>query len=433
MRTGVGIAVIGVVLLISVLVGYGNQVDLFIVHGVIDPITARFVDRGISIATADHAVCAIFELDTPGGLDTAMRNIVQHFLTARVPIMVYVAPSGARAASAGVFITLAANIAAMAPATDIGAAHPVSITGGTISGTMGEKVVNEAASYIRAIAQKRGRNADWAEQAVRESVSLTTQEALHQNVIDVIAPTVTALLEKIDGRTVTTAAGAVTLHTAGATVHRIGMSFSAQAIHLLINPNIAYLLFMIGMWAIIAEFFHPGMYIPGLTGVILLILGFIAFGSLPVNWGGVGLIILGVILLVLDIKVTGFVLSIFGTISLVLGSLLLFRPFHTPSPAVPRFGVNLWEIAIVTAGFVAFLMFVITKVVKSQHRTALTGINRVVGMSGVAVTALNPTGVVRVNEEEWSAQALAPPIAAGEPVIVTGVDNLTLTVRKRNP
>ncbi len=432
MRTGVGIAVIGVVLLISVLIGYGNQVDLFIVHGIIDPITARFVDRGITIAEADHAACAVIELDTPGGLDTAMRAIVQRFMAARVPVVVYVAPAGARAASAGVFITLAANIAAMAPATDIGAAHPVSITGGTISGTMGEKVVNEAASYIRAIAQKRGRNADWAEQAVRKSVSLTAQEALSQGVIDVIAPTLTALLQKIDGRTVTTAAGAVTLHTAGATVHRIGMSFPEQAIHVLINPNIAYLLFTIGMWAIIAEFFHPGMYIPGLTGVILLILGFISFGSLPVNWGGVGLIILGVILLVLDIKVTGFVLSIFGTISFVLGSLLLFRPFRMPSPALPQFGVNLWEIAAVTAGFISFLMFVITKVVASQHRRALTGIARLIGMPGVAVTTLDPTGVVRVNEEEWSARALDPPVAPGEPVTVTGVDRLTLTVQKRN-
>ncbi len=430
MQRVVGAAIIVCVLLFPVLGAPRERVDLFIARGVIDPVMAGFIDRGISQAESDGAQCAVIELDTPGGLDTAMRAIVQRFMAAHVPVVVYVAPAGARAASAGVFITLAANIAAMAPATDIGAAHPVSITGGTISGTMGEKVVNEAASYIRTIAQTRGRNPDWAQKAVRESVSLTAQEALAQGVIDVIAPTTTDLLRQLDGRTVKTATGAVTLHTAGATVHQIGMSFPEQFMHTLIDPNIAYLLFTLGIWGIIAEFFHPGMYIPGLTGAILLILGFIAFGSLPVNWGGVALIVLGVILFILDIKVTGFVLSILGAISFILGSLLLFRPFHVPSPVLPRFAVNPWEIVGVTAGLTAFFVFVVAKVIKSQHSRVTSGVSRLPGMNGVAVTALDPTGIVRVGDEEWSAQALDPPIEKGEPIKVVNVVALTLKVKR---
>ncbi len=432
MRQAIKVIVIAYVLLFPVLSAYGEQADVLVAHGVIDPVMARFIDRGIGQAEAEHAQCAIIELDTPGGLDSAMRAIVQRIMGARVPIVVYVAPSGARAASAGVFITLAANIAAMAPATNIGAAHPVSVTGGNISGTMETKVVNDAVAYIRAIAEKRGKNADWAEKAVRKSVSLTAQEALNNGVIDLIAPTIGDLLAQLNGRTVELLSGTVILHTAGARLHWIRMSFPERFIHTLIDPNIAYLLFTLGMWGIIAEFFHPGMYIPGLTGAILLVLGFIAFGSLPVNWGGIGLILLGIILFILDIKVTGFILSIFGAVSFILGSLLLFRPFHVPSPALPRFTVNPWEIVAVTAGLFAFFGFAVTKVITSQHTQVATGVTRVVGMTGEAVTPLNPTGIVRVSGEEWSAQALDPPIAAGEHVIVRGVDRLTLKVQKRN-
>ncbi|MFQ6117685.1 MAG: nodulation protein NfeD, partial [Candidatus Bipolaricaulia bacterium] len=380
-------------------------------------------------AEREGVQCVIIELDTPGGLDLSMRKIVQRIMGSRVPVVVYVAPAGARAASAGVFITMAAHIAAMAPATNIGAAHPVAI-GGEIPETMEAKVVNDAAAYIRGIAEERGRNAQWAEEAVRESVSLAAQEALGENVIDLVAANLEDLLEKIDGREVETAWGKVTLRTAEAEVRKSAMSLPERFIHRIIDPNIAYILFTLGIWGIIAEFYHPGAILPGLTGVILLILAFVSFGSLPLNWGGLALIVLAVGLFVLDIKVTGFVLSVFGGISFILGSLLLFRPFGVPAPAWPRFSVNPWLVAGMTAGFASFFIFVVAKVIGTQRAEVTSGVARVVGATGVAVTELDPRGIVRVEDEEWTALALEPPIGEGEEVRVVEVEGLMVKVKR---
>ncbi|MCR4404948.1 MAG: nodulation protein NfeD [Candidatus Acetothermia bacterium] len=407
----------------------GERIELLVAEGVIDSIMSRFIARGIAQAEQAEAQCLIIQLDTPGGLDSAMREIVQKIMGARVPVVVYVAPEGARAASAGVFITLAAHVAAMAPATDIGAAHPVSIEG-ELPETMETKVVNEAASYIRTIAERRGRNVQWAEDAVRKSLSLTAQEALKQGVIDLVASDLEDLLRLLDGREVETAWGRLTLKTAGAEIHRIEMSFPERFIHRIIDPNIAYILFTLGVWGIIAEFYHPGAILPGLTGAILLILAFIAFGSLPVNWGGIALIILAVILFILDIKVSGFVLSVFGGIAFALGSLLLFRPFGVRAPALPELAVNPWLVAGTTLAIGAFFIFVIAKVVQIHRERVTSGVARVFGARGLALTDLNPRGVVWAEGEEWSAEALDPPIAKGEEVRIVEVQGLTVKVAR---
>jgi membrane-bound serine protease (ClpP class) len=409
--------------------GEQGRVELLLAEGVIDPIMSRFIARGITQAEQAGAECLIVQLDTPGGLDSAMREIVQKIMGSRVPVVVYVAPEGARAASAGVFITLAAHIAAMAPATDIGAAHPVSLEG-ELPETMEAKVVNEAASYIRTIAERRGRNVQWAEDAVRKSLSLTAQEALEKDVIDLIARDLEDLLRQLDGREVETAWGRAVLKTGTAAVERIEMSLPERFIHKIIDPNIAYILFTLGVWGIIAEFYNPGAILPGLVGAILLILAFIAFGSLPVNWGGIALIILAVILFILDIKVSGFILSIIGGIAFILGSLLLFRPFGVRPPALPELGVNPWLVAGTTAAFVAFFIFVIAKVVQVHRARVMSGLPRVIGAHGLAVTDLTPRGVVWADGEEWTAEALDPPIAKGEEVKIVQVEGLLVKVER---
>ncbi len=412
-----------------ILQAQGERVELLVAEGVIDPIMSRFIARGIAEAERAGAQCLIIQLDTPGGLDSAMREIVQKIMGARIPVVVYVAPEGARAASAGVFITLAAHVAAMAPATDIGAAHPVSLEG-ELPETMETKVVNEAASYIRTIAERRGRNVQWAEDAVRKSLSLTAQEALEQNVIDLIAADLDELLQKLDGREVETAWGRAVLKTAGTEVGRMEMSLPERFIHKIIDPNIAYILFTLGVWGIIAEFYNPGAILPGLVGAILLILAFIAFGSLPVNWGGLALIILAVILFILDIKVSGFILSVIGGIAFVLGSLLLFRPFGVPAPAMPQLAVNPWLVAGTTLAFGAFFIFVIAKVVQVHRARVMSGLPRVIGAQGLAVTDLAPRGIIWADGEEWTAEALDPPIAKGEEVKIVQVDGLLVKVER---
>jgi len=411
----------------------GGEVEVVVLaaQGVIDPVMARFIERGLAQAEREGAECLVLQLDTPGGLDSAMRKIVKRIMSSPVPVVVYVAPAGARAASAGLFITMAAHIAAMAPATDIGAAHPVAI-GGELPEELKAKVVNEAAAYIRTLAEERGRNAEWAEEAVRKSVSLTAGEALEQNVIDLVADSLEDLLRKLDGWEVETAWGRVVLETAGAEVRRIEMSLPERFIHRLIDPNIAYVLLNLGLLGIIAEFYHPGAILPGLSGVIMLILGFVALGSLPVNWGGLALLILAIILFLLDIKVTGFILSVFGGIAFVLGSLLLFRPFGVPAPALPRLAVSPWLIAGMTAMIASFFVFVVTKVVQTQRERVTSGAAGLIGQQGVALTELAPRGLVRLRGEEWTAEALDPegPIPRGSAVEVVEVKGVTLKVRR---
>jgi len=414
----------------SALAQSAAHVNVATINGVIDPITAQYVDKEIQHAEQDRAQCLIIQLDTPGGSDSAMRDIVQHMLSSPVPIVVYVSPAGARAGSAGVFITLAADIAAMAPGTNIGAAHPVEITG-EITGTMNTKVTNDAAAYARALAERRGRNADWAEKAVRESVSITANEAVEIGVVDLVADDLTDLLEKIDNKTVSTALGERQLATSGADIHETPMSLPQQVLHAIVDPNIAYLLFIIGLVGLVAEFYHPGAIFPGVTGSICLILAFVAFGSLPVNWGGVALIALAVVLFILDIKVAGYALSVGGAIAFILGSLMIFSPLVPVSPAVPSLVVSRPLIVVMTTAITAFFVFALSAGIRAQRARVVSGIHALVGATGVATSDLDPQGTVQVKSELWSAVAEGgETIEKGEQVRVVAVTGVRLRVTK---
>jgi membrane-bound serine protease (ClpP class) len=372
----------------------------------------------------------VIQLDTPGGLDTAMRAIVQAILNSDVPVAVFVAPAGARAASAGVFITMATHVAAMAPGTNIGAAHPVDLSQSEMSATMEDKVTNDAAAYIQAIAQERGRNADWAQEAVRQSASLTAKEALENQVVDLLADDLADLLTKLDGHQVTLKGNQVTLELAAAPVEERPMTWLQVIAHGIVDPNIAYILLSLGTIALIAEFYHPGAILPGVTGVICLILAFVALGSLPVNWGGIALIALAFIFFILDIKVAGFALSVAGAISFVLGSLLLFSPFRPSPPTMPRLSVSPWLLVAMTALLVGFFSFALTAALRAQRQTVLMSPQALVGATGVVVSDLDPQGVVQVRSETWTATADAEPVSAGETVEVIGTDGLRLRVRR---
>jgi len=406
------------------------HVDVLTVKGIIDPLVAQYMGRGIEVAHRDGAQCLVIQLDTPGGSGGPMRDMVQDMLNSPVPVVVYVAPAGARAGSAGVFITLAAHIAAMAPGTHIGAAHPVAITGvGT--GTMDKKMTSDAAACAKAIAERRGRNAIWAEKAVRESTSLTAQEAVEAQVADLLASDLTGLLEEIDGWAVTTPTGTQILRTRGAEIRQMPMSLPQRVLHTIVNPNIAYLLFTIGIWALIAEFYHPGAILPGVTGVICLILAFVAFGSLPVNWGGIALIVLAVVLFLLDIKVAGYALSIGGAIAFALGSLMIFSPLASPSPTMPPLAVSRTLVAVMTGSITAFFLFALSAGIRAQRARVTTGVEAMVGATGVATSDLDPRGTVRVKSELWTAMAVGTEIIKeGERVRVVAVEGLKLKVTR---
>ncbi|MGH7334705.1 MAG: NfeD family protein, partial [Candidatus Rokuibacteriota bacterium] len=300
----------------------GSAVATLTIDGVISPVTVRLVESAIERARAEGARALVIQLDTPGGLEKSMRLIAQRILNAEVPVVVYVAPTGARAASAGVFITLAAHVAAMAPATNIGAAHPVAV-GGNVDKESLRKIANDAAAFVRTIAAERGRNADWAEKAVRQSVSITEREALRLRVIDVVAESLPDLLEKIDGRTVKTSRGPVTLATRGAVVRPIEIGYRDRFLAIITDPNVAYVLMMLGVLGLFFELSNPGVIAPGVIGGISLILAFYAFQSLPINFAGLLLIGLGVVLLVAEIKIVSHgVLAIGGVIAMALGSVM---------------------------------------------------------------------------------------------------------------
>lgn len=402
------------------------RIDVFQVKGTINPVLAGYIQRSIEEAENHHATVCIIEMDTPGGLDSAMRDIVQSILNARVPVVVYISPSGARAASAGVFITLSSHIAAMASDTTIGAAHPVAI-GNDVSDEQMQKIVNDAASYIRSIAASQGRNADWAEKAVRESVSITEVEALQLNVIDIVAPTLDDLLVQLNGRKATLIDGStITLNIQNAEVNRLNMSWIEDLLYTISNPDIAYLLLSLGSLAIIAEIFNPGLIFPGVIGAICLLLAFYALGTLPVNWTGVLLILLAFGLFVAEFFTSGFgILFGGGLVSLILGSLILFQGRS------PLFRVNWWLIAIVTSGIGGFMFFVVLGVLKTYRRKATTGQEELRGETAIVRQTLNPEGTVFVKGELWTAVSDSGRIERGEEVLITKVNGLRLSVTKK--
>ncbi len=398
------------------------------VDGVINPLTAQYLERSLQIAEQRGARLVVVMLDTPGGLDGSMREMVQALLGSPVPTAVFVAPSGARAASAGMFITLAGDIAAMAPATNIGAASPIAL-GGDAGDTEIAKATSDAAALARSIAETRGRNAEWAERAVIESVSLTASEALAQDVIDVVAEDLDALLRQIDGRTVTGSFGETRLQTAGAPLERMPMNLGEQFIHVISNPNIAYILLSLGTLLLLAELAEPGLGLAGAGSVICFVIAFMALGSLPVNWAGIALLALGVTLLVVGLLTdTEVVLGIAGLAAFVLGSVLLFSPFRVPSPAAPAVRISPWLIGGMAAVIAGFALIVLAAVVRASRLPPQSGAQRLVGSEGIALSDVDPDGQVRVDRETWSAVTVAGQIRTGERVKVVGVSGVRLQV-----
>jgi len=400
-----------------------SNADIIVIRaeGVINPVMAEFISKSIDEAVKERANLLVIELDTPGGLDTSMRTIVKKILTSEVPVVVYVYPSGARAASAGVFITMAAHIAAMAPGTNIGAAHPVGL-GEKIDETMAEKVVNDAAAYIKSLAQKRGRNSKWAEKAVRKSVSITEKEALKLHVIDVVASDLPALLSTIDQRVVETSAGKQVIKTQGVQIRYKEMSFRQKILDLISNPNIAYILMLLGFYGIFFELTNPGAIFPGVFGAIALILAFYSFQTLPVNYAGLLLILLAIILFILEIKIVSHgVLTIGGVISMIIGSLMLFESTQ------PFFRLSLKVILPTVIITTLFFTLTITLAIRAHRRKPVTGAEGLVGLQGEARTDIHEDGTVFVHGEIWSAWS-DEPIKAGEKIIVDKVEGLKLKV-----
>jgi membrane-bound serine protease (ClpP class) len=391
-------------------------------NGVVDPFVATYIANGIDKAAADGDAAVLLTIDTPGGLDSSMRKITKAILNAKVQVICYTDPQGARAASAGTFIMLACPINAMAPGTNIGAAHPVGVSGAIES----SKVTNDAAAYIRSLAERWNRNADWAEQAVRKSVSISAEEALRMHVVDLVSPTPAALFRDVD--TLCSGGGVSGERCpprplAGSRIEERAMGLGGAFLHGLIDPNLAFLFFYLGLALLVIEILHPGVSVPGILGAVLLITAFVDFGFLPVQLAGVVLLVLSAVFFLLELKHPGIGLpTVGGVITLIFGGLLLFNS------AVPNARVSPWLLAAVAIALVLFFGFVVRAVMRARHLPRAAGIEGMAGEMGVAIDDLNPTGRVRARRENWSAESVGPPIAKGRAVRVREVRGLRLVV-----
>jgi len=383
----------------------------------VNPVTQDWVNHELGRAQSGGYVAAVIMLDTPGGLEESMRKIVQRELSLRIPVVVYVNPGGARAASAGVWISEAADVLAMAPETNIGSSTPINGTGANIGSDLRRKVVNDAAASLRGLAKTHGRNAAWADLAVRKASNLTAEEALRMNVIDLVSPSLPALLRTIDGRV--TVPRHLTMHTAGAQIVDVSPGFFTQFLSTLIDPNIVSLLFLAGLAGLGFELFHPGVVIPGAFGAICMVCALFGFSVLPLSWGGLILVLLGVTLLVVDAHVTSHgALTLSGLVAMAVGFITLFHkapaPYHTSVPVVITFTVllgGLWAIAM-------------TKAIAVRRTPVTVGPQGIIGMEGV----VRESGYVFVNGELWRAQA-GRPLEPGQHVLVEALDGLALRVR----
>jgi len=402
-----------------------REIDILTYEGAIQPIAAQVFIQAIDRAEAARREALIIRLDTPGGLDSAMRDIIKRILISEVPVVVYVAPSGGRAASAGTFIAYAAHISAMSPGTSIGAATPVSAGGQDINKDMARKVQNDAVSYIRSLAAQRGRNADWAEKAVREGGSLPEDEALKLHVVDYTARNVDDLLRQIDGREVTVAGLARTIHTKDAVQHEVEASWRQQLLGRILDPNVAYILFMLGFYGILFELSNPGAILPGIVGGICLLLAFLAFQALPVNMTGVFLILFAMLLFAAEVKVQSHgMLTVGGVVSLILGSLVLV------SGNGGAMRISLSVILTVAVFTMLFFAFIVTAGYRALKRKPVTGQEGLVGERGVAITELGAQeGQIFVHGEYWAAES-NDRIEKGTPVVVEKVDGMRLRVKK---
>jgi len=414
------------------------------INDAIGPATADYVQRALEHAAQHGNSLVLIQLDTPGGLDISMRSIIKAIINSPVPVVTYVAPSGARAASAGTYILYASHIAAMAPGTNVGAATPVSLGGGesplpgsspenkkpedkapvlSSRSAEREKVVNDAVAYIKGLAALHGRNAQWAEKAVREAASLPAEDALHLKVVDLIATNVTDLLKKIDGRKVEVQGHEITLHTAGLSVETYEMDWRTRLLNVITNPNIAYILLLIGIYGLILEFFNPGTVVPGTIGGICLILGLYAMQLLPINYAGVALIILGVALMVAEAYQPSFgVLGIGGTIAFFIGSVILLNT------EAPGFGIDIS--VIVTFAVISFLVFVfiVGMAIRSRRTRVVSGLEQMLDATAIAMNDFEHRGQVKIRSEIWQAVSNTP-VKRGQQLKVTGIEGLVLTVQ----
>ena len=415
----------------------GPEVVVATLNGVIDPITDNYMASAINRAVSEHATALVVQMDTPGGLDTSMRDIIKNMLAARVPVVVYVSPSGARAASAGMYITLAADVAAMAPGTNIGSAHPVSIGGsnpapsatpsasGTSSATdiEDQKIENDAAAYARALATLHHRNADWAERAVRQSINATAEEAVSLKVVDLESRDLSTLLDDLDGRVVTKGGQTYTLRTAGAAIMRDDLGGFQQLLQTFVDPNLAYLLFLLALIGIGAWVTHPGLVLPGVVGVIAGLLAALTLFDLPVNTAGILLILLALLLFIVDLKaVTHGVLTTGGIIAMTLGGLFLINTgFLSEAVNIPLLLVT---VAVVAGVF----LFILQKVIAARRQPYAAGEESMIGSIGTVREPLNPSGMVFVDGALWQARSPRGPVPAGTQVRVVAVDGLHLEV-----
>jgi len=402
----------------------GRIVELSL-QGVVDPFTADYLKGGIQSAQDQGANAVLITIDTPGGLSSSMRDITQAILNSPIPVITYVFPEGARAASAGTFILMAGSVAAMAPGTNVGAAHPVGVSGATEQ----TKVLNDAVASIRAIAEARDRNADWAEQAVRQSVSVSAEEALRLDVIDLIEPDVPSLLKAVNGRTVPVNGGrTVVLDTTGATIEEQSMGVMASILHGLLSPDLAFIFFYLGVGLIVLEFLHPGIGLAAVFGVLSLVASFVAFGALPVQLIGILLLVGSVVSFLLELKAPGVgIFTAVGVILLIAGALTLFNP------SVPNAQVSPWVIIPVAAVAVLFFGFVAGAIMQARRMPKRSPVERLKGQEGMAATALTPIGVVLLGSEEWSAESTAGPLPEGTKVVVESTTGLRLRVHPVGP
>ncbi|MBS1744910.1 MAG: nodulation protein NfeD [Bacteroidetes bacterium] len=416
------------VIVLLPLITFGQKVISIQIEGAINPASADFIHQAIEKAGNENAACLIIQLNTPGGLLTSTRSIVGNLLESQVPVIVYVSPGGAHAGSAGVFVTLAANIAAMAPATNIGAAHPVAMQG-SMDSTISMKATNDAAAFIRSIADKRHRNLEWAEQAVRYSVSITDSEALQKNIIDIIAENVNDLLSQADGRTVQLPGGEKVLHLKNATVEEYKMSSWEKMLNIISDPSIAYILLLLGFFGIVFELYNPGAILPGIVGVISLILAFYSMYSLPVNYAGLALIIFGIVLFILEIKIVSHgLLTIGGIVSLLLGSMMLIRTTSDLEMA----SISKTVIFTATGVTALFFLFIVGFGLKAQRRKVVTGREGLGGSTGIVMETLNLEGIIMLDGEIWNAVAVGDEIQEGENVRVVEMKDLKVYVEKIN-
>ena len=403
-----------------------HVIEVVDLQGVIDPTAADYLTTQIDEAATAGSDLVVIQLDTPGGLDVSMRDMVQAILRSEIPVAVWVGPPGARAASAGVFLVYASHVAGMAQATNLGASHPVDLGGGTIE----EKVVNDAAEYLRGLAEQRGRDPEFAEASVRESESITAAEAQERGVVEVLANSIPELLSQIDGRTVETPAGEVTLVTQAQRGEEVTVRFHepgllARILRAVTDPTVSYLLLILGFWALVFELSQPGLGVAGIAGAVALILAFYALAILPVNLAGLLLVLLGLVLFTIDVFTAGLgVFTIGGSIALLAGSLLIF------SGVAPEIEIPLWLIIVITAASVLFFGFAMTVAMRARRAPTATGQEGLIGLVGESRADLTPEGQVWVKGALWKARALNGDIPAGRKIRVRRVDGLLLLVQE---